>query len=466
MMRTSQSSPHLPSSFRDPSGFLFKENGQLFRQINQIYKNDYDLLAGSGLYAKLIKKKLLIAHVEMENISPAADNCYKIIQPETVPFISYPYEWSFSQLKDAALLTLSIQKMALSFGMSLKDATAYNIQFHQGAPILIDTLSFEKYDEGSPWVAYRQFCQHFLAPLALMSKVDIRYNQLFRIYMDGIPLDLCSRALPWTSRLNLGLFTHIHLHASAQQRYSGKQVKTTAQGASMSKMSMLGLILNLENTVKKLDWKPSGTEWADYYQGTNYTDTAFEVKKALVSELIHQVNPAKIWDLGANTGVFSRLALDIPGGYVISTDIDPAAVEINYLEAKKQKNRNILPLVIDLTNPSPSMGWNNEERSSLVQRGPADMILALALIHHLAISNNLPLEDVAEFMSRVGRYLVIEFVPKQDSQVQKLLASRKDIFPNYTLDGFIQAFSTRFTLRQQIPVEGTLRTLFLFEKMP
>jgi hypothetical protein len=464
-MRMNPSNPHLPSSFRDPSGFLFKENNQLFRQINQVYKDDFDLLNSSGLYPKLIKKKMLIPHVEMETISPAANDCYKIIQPELIHFISYPYEWSFSQLKDAALLTLSIQKMALSFGMSLKDATAYNIQFHQGAPILIDTLSFEKYEEGSPWVAYRQFCQHFLAPLALMSKVDIRYNQLFRIYMDGIPLDLCSHVLPWSSHLNLGLLTHIHLHASAQQRYSGKQVKAPGPGASMNKMSMLGLIQNLENTVKNLTWKPAGTEWADYYQGTNYSDDAFETKKAIISELVHQLNPAKIWDLGANTGVFSRLAVDIPNCHIVSTDIDPAAVEINYQEGKRLKNRSILPLVIDLTNPSPSIGWNNEERTSLVQRGPADLVLALALIHHLAISNNLPLEDVAEFMARVGHFLVIEFVPKEDSQVQKLLTSRKDIFPNYTLDGFIAAFSTCFTLRQQIQVEGTLRTIFLFEKI-
>ena len=463
MMGTNPTDQHIPASFRDPAGFLFKQNQILYRQVNLIYQENYDLLMGSGLYQQLTRKKMLIRHTEVD-LSPRIPGlCYKILQPENINFISYPYEWSFTQLKDAALQTLALQKMALSFGMSLKDATAYNIQFHNGFPVLIDTLSFEKYEEGRPWVAYRQFCQHFLAPLALMSQADIRFSQLLRVYIDGIPLDLCSRTLPWTSRLNFGLLTHLHLHASAQKRYSGKQVKAPQQGNTMNKMSMLGLIQNLENTVRNLTWKPAGTEWADYYQGTNYSDQAFETKKAVVSKLIHQINPSSIWDLGANTGIFSRLALDIPCN-IISTDIDPAAVEINYQKCIKQKIRTVLPLVIDLTNPSPAIGWNNKERFSFVERGPVDMVMALALIHHLSISNNLPLEDVAEFMAGVARFLVIEFVPKEDSQVQILLTSREDIFPHYTLEGFISAFSARFTMRQQIPLEGTKRTIFLFEK--
>jgi ribosomal protein L11 methylase PrmA len=463
-MRTNPTDRHLPASFRDPAGFLFKRDQTLYRQVNLSYQGNYDLLMSSGLYQKLIKKKMIIPHTNVDTSPQLPDICYKIIQPEAIHFISYPYEWSFTQLKDAAMLTLAIQKMALSFGMSLKDATAYNIQFHNGSPVLIDTLSFEKYEVGKPWVAYRQFCQHFLAPLALMSKADIRFSQLLRVYIDGIPLDLCSKTLPWTSRLNFGLLTHIHLHASAQQRYSGKQVKSPQKGTSMSKMSMMGLIQNLENTVQNLTWKPAGTEWADYYQGTNYSDQAFETKKTVVSRLIHQVKPATLWDLGANNGVFSRLAADLPDCDVVSSDIDPAAVDINYQECKKQKTRSVLPLVIDLTNPSPAIGWSNEERASLLERGPVDMVLALALIHHIAISNNVPLEDVAEFMARAGQFLVIEFVPKEDSQVQILLTSREDIFPDYTLEGFIRAFSTQFTLQQQIPLEGTKRTIFLFER--
>ncbi len=212
------------ASFRDPSGFLFSHEGVLYRQVNQAYAADFSRLMDSGLYDKLIKAGLLIPHFESDIKPPQPELAYKVIRPEGVPFISYPYEWSFGELKDAALATLSIQKRALKMGMTLKDASAYNIQFHQGRPVLIDTLSFEIYKEGEPWVAYRQFCQHFLAPLALMAYRDIRLSQLMRVYIDGIPLDLASELLPMRTRFNLGLATHIHLHASAQKRYADTAV--------------------------------------------------------------------------------------------------------------------------------------------------------------------------------------------------------------------------------------------------
>ena len=224
----------------------------------------------------------MIPHVEVDQAPAEPELAHKIIQPERVPFISYPYEWSFGQLKDAALATLSIQRRALKVGMSLKDASAYNIQFVRGKATLIDTLSFEIYKEGQPWVAYRQFCQHFLAPLALMALRDVRLNQLLRVYIDGVPLDLASELLPAKTRFNFGLLTHIHLHAGAQKRYSGAEVKSRA--ATMSKQAMTGLIDNLDATVRKLDWKPGGTEWGNYYDITNYSDAAFEHKKQLVRE--------------------------------------------------------------------------------------------------------------------------------------------------------------------------------------
>ena len=419
----------------------------------------------SGLYEKLLKARLLIPHVEVDQppaeAGSAPEVCFRVIQPERVPFISYPYEWSFGQLKDAALATLSIQRRALKAGMSLKDASAYNIQFVRGKPTLIDTLSFEMYKEGQPWVAYRQFCQHFLAPLALMALKDIRLNQLLRAYIDGLPLDLASRLLPGKTRLQFGLLTHIHLHAGAQKTFAGRDVKSRGAG-TFGKQAMIGLIDSLEGTVRKLDWKPGGTEWGDYYQRTNYTDAAFEHKKQLVAESVQQVNPALVWDLGANNGVFSRLASN-HGPFVVSFDIDPAAVEHNYHQVKEEKTENLLPLLLDLTNPSPSIGWANRERDSFCSRGPADLVLALALIHHLAISNNVPLLQLADFFAEMGKWLVIEFVPKSDSQVQKLLASREDIFPEYTRQGFETAFEKRFIIRRAVDVHESERVLYLME---
>jgi hypothetical protein len=460
MTNLKQSSGQLSASFRDPSGFLFSRDGVLYRQVNRKYEQEYARLMESGLYDKLVKSGLLVPHVEVDHAPAEMDLAYKIIQPERVPFISYPYEWSFGQLKDAALATLSIQRRALKVGMSLKDASAYNIQLVRGNPTLIDTLSFELYKEGQPWVAYRQFCQHFLAPLALMSLRDVRLNQLLRVYIDGIPLDLASELLPGKTRLNFGLLTHIHLHAGAQKRYSGAEVKSRL--ATMSKQAMTGLIDSLDSTVRKLEWKPGGTEWGNYYDITNYSDAAFEHKKQLVREWSSKVKPSLVWDLGANTGVFSRIAGE-GGAFVVSSDIDPTAVEQNYRQMKQEKTEDLLPLLLDLTNPSPSLGWANEERDSFGGRGPADMVLALALIHHLAISNNVPLLQVADFFAKLGRWLIIEFVSKPDSQVQKLLISREDIFPNYTSEGFETAFQQRFKIVEAVNVRESERVLYLME---
>ncbi|HEX9386316.1 MAG TPA: class I SAM-dependent methyltransferase [Anaerolineales bacterium] len=457
-----QSRGQLSASFRDPSGFLFSRGGVLYRQVNRKYEQEYAKLMESGLYEKLVKAGLLVQHVETDEVPAESELAYKIIQPERVPFISYPYEWSFGQLKDAALATLSIQRRALKVGMSLKDASAYNIQFVRGKPMLIDTLSFEIYKEGQPWVAYRQFCQHFLAPLSLMALKDVRLNQLLRVYIDGVPLDLASSLLPSKTRLNFGLLTNIHLHAGAQKRYSGAEVKSRA--GTMSKQAMIGLIDGLDSAVRKLDWKPGGTEWGNYYDITNYSDAAFEHKKQLVGEWSAKMKPALVWDLGANNGVFSRAASG-GGAYVVSSDIDPAAVEQNYRQVKEEKTENILPLLLDLTNPSPSIGWANEERDAFAARGPADMVLALALIHHLAISNNVPLPQVADFFAKIAKWLVIEFVPKSDSQVQKLLVSREDIFPSYTREGFEAAFKQKFKICEAVNVRESERMLYLMERL-
>ncbi len=462
MTNPNQNRGQLSASFRDPSGFLFSRDGVLYRQVNRKYETEYARLMESGLYEKLVKAGLLVPHVEVDQSAVQADSAYKVIQPERVIFISYPYEWSFGQLKDAALATLSIQRRALKLGMSLKDASAYNIQFVRGRATLIDTLSFEIYKEGQPWVAYRQFCQHFLAPLTLMAQRDVRLNQLLRVYIDGIPLDLASQLLPSKTRFNFGLLTHIHLHAGAQKRYSGAEVKSRA--ATMSKQAMTGLIDSLDSTVRKLDWKPGGTEWGNYYEITNYSDAAFEHKKELIREWSARLRPSLVWDLGANRGIFSRVA-GKSGAYVVSSDIDPAAVEQNYRQVKSEKTENLLPLLIDLTNPSPSIGWANEERDSFGSRGPADMVLALALIHHLAISNNVPLPQLADFFARTGKWLVIEFVPKADSQVQKLLISREDIFPNYTREGFEAAFGQRFRIAEAVDVRESERVLYLLERL-
>lgn len=450
------------ASFRDPSGFVFWRDGKLFRQVNRLYQVDYDYLMRSGLYASLVRDGMMISHKEIQEPAELPELAYRVLEPEPVRFISYPYEWCFSQLKEAALLTLRIQRRALEHEMTLKDASAYNIQFSGYQPVLIDTLSFEKYREGEPWVAYRQFCQHFLAPLALMAHTDIRLCQLLRVHLDGIPLDLTSRLLPWKTRLNFGLATHIHVHASAQKRYAGRKVSTMTIG-KVGKMALLGLIDSLESTVKSLVWEPKDTEWANYYQETNYSDQAFEDKKQLIGQYVSWLRPSVVWDLGANTGIFSRIA-GSQSDMVIAFDIDPAAVELNYRESVRSNEKNLLPLVLDLTNPSPALGWANAERQAFVERGQADLVLALALIHHLAISNNVPLQQIASYFTRLGEWLVVEFVPKSDSQVQRLLANREDIFTDYHQQGFERAFESVYEIRSTNLLSDSGRVLYLMQR--
>ena len=447
------------SSFRDRSGFLFYYENEIYRIINFSYKKQYEKFMNSELYQKLEEKNLIITHSEIENLDIDCDY-YKIIKPEKIPFISYPYEWSFSQLKDAALLTLRIQKAAMKYGMTLKDGSAFNIQFHNGHPIFIDTLSFEIYEEGQIWKPYKQFCQHFLAPLALISKKDVRLNLLSKTFIDGIPIDLAAKLLPKTTFGNFGLMAHIHAHAKSQKHYEDKDAKIKQK--TLSKRSFEGLIESLKSSIEKMTWNVDSTEWGDYYSDTNYTEKSFEEKKQFISLAIDQVKPKLVWDMGANTGVFSRLA-STKGINTISYDIDPLAVEKNYLSSSQNSEQNILPLILDLTNPSSGIGWNHDERMSIIQRGPADMVFALALVHHLAISNNVPLNKIAEFFSQISKFLIIEFVPKSDSQVKRLLLTREDIFENYDEKNFEIEFSKFFKIINSKKILDSERTIYIME---
>ncbi len=448
-------------SFRDPSGFVFTRDGTLYRQINRSFMGAFDAFVASGLYEDLARDGLLVPHRVVSPGLAATGEAGAVIQPEPIPFISYPYEWSFGQLRDAALLTLTLQDRALRRGFVLRDASAYNVQFRGGRPIFIDTLSFEPREEGAPWVAYRQFCEHFVVPLLLMSRRDVRCGQLLRSYLDGIPLALGSHLLPLASWLRPGTLLHVHAHAKAQTRYADAAVaKTNGRSRRLRREALLDLGENLRRTIEKLDWTPAGTEWAEYAHDNSYAADSAEAKREIVSRLLALHPGGTVWDLGANTGEYSRVASGI-AALVVAFDIDPAAVERNYRRVRSQHETGILPLLLDFANPSPAQGWAHTERLSLEERGPADVILALALVHHLAIGRNLPLASVASYLSRLGARLVIEFVPKDDPQVQRLLRHRADVFPEYSAAGFEDAFRRHFRIDGVHPITGTGRSVYL-----
>ena len=443
---------------------MFWRAGRPYRQIQSRFATEWDAFAGSPLERRLIERGRLLPYEPAPLELAQGAGAHAVIAPERIDFVSYPYEWAFGELKDAALLTLDAELDALADGWTLRDASAFNVQFRDGRPVLIDSLSFEPHEEGVPWVAYRQFCEHFLAPLALMARVDVRFGNLLRTEIDGIPLDLAARLLPSRTRLNFGLLSHVHLHARSQRRHAGNEDEgEAARGARIARSRLIGLIGNLRSTVKGLDWTPAGTEWSDYADHTSYGDAATASKAGLVEAFVREVPGARAWDLGANTGRYSRIAADA-GKRVLAFDIDPAAAEQHYRALKGEGRTDILPLVQDVANPSPGLGWAGRERRSLLERADPDVILALALVHHLAISRNVPLPMLLGLFADLAPWAVVEFVPREDPMVRRLLAARRDVFDDYTIDGFRAAAAGRFEVVREEPIAESPRTLFLLRR--
>lgn len=434
-------------------------DGVVHRVVDPSFRESFELFESSGLVRTLQSQGLLIEHEALSRTNADELGGIALLKPKLVEFVSYPYEWSFEALKDAALATLRMQRIAIEHGMSLRDASAFNIQFESAKPVCIDSLSFAKFEEASTWGAYGQFCRHFLAPLALMAFGDVEAGRFTATWIDGIPLGLASSLLPRSTKWKPGLAMHMHWHARAQTA----EQTSDRRPAAMSLVKHLGLVDSLERTILGLRPPASPSIWSDYYAHTNYSDAAMESKRATVRRLIEEASPRVVWDLGANTGEFSDIA-ESAGASVVAWDADAASVDKHFRKVKGRVGTRILPLVGNLACPTPALGWDLCERRSFFDRANADLVLALALVHHLAIGNNVPFPMICSMFARLGRWLVVEFVPKEDSQVARLLAHRDDIFDDYTQTAFEAALRTRFEIRSAQPVEGSKRTIYLCER--
>ena len=445
-----------PASYKDPSGFVHIYSGKIYRQVNKVYSENYIQLKDSGLYDLLAGKNQLIRNEEIkENLLNDAD-WYVTLLPEQIPFWTYPYEWSFDQLKDAALLTLDIMFTSVEKGMILKDATPFNIQFYKGKPIFIDTLSFEKYDETQPWIAYRQFCESFLYPLLLSHYHKINFQKQLFIYPDGLPVDLVSKLLPAKSKLNLGVWLHVHLPNKI-----GKKRNSDNPKSGFSKKKLLLLITNLKTIILKLD-NSKTSDWSNYYSKTISGREYTTAKERIVSDMLQHVKGNKLLDLGANDGHYSLLAAKNKFD-VVAVDNDEQCINNLYLKIKNQNVAGILPLCFDISNPTSASGFFSNERISFVERIKADVVLALALVHHLVIGKNIPLDLLAEYLSKLSPQLIIEFVPKEDEKTQLMLKNRKDIFTSYTKEEFENIFQQYFTLELIKKVADTERTIYFLK---
>jgi hypothetical protein len=451
--------PH-PASYRDPSGFIFEKDGIFYRQVNTVFKEHFEFFISSGCYKHLAEKKLLLSHDEVKENLSGADNWLITLKPQQLDYISYPYEWSFDMLKNAALLTLQLMKESISFGLVLKDATPYNIQWHSGRMIFIDTLSFEKYDETKPWIAYRQFCECFLGPLLLSHYSKQPLHNLLHAWPEGIPLSVTKSLLPFRSRFSLFTYLHIHLHEKLTR--PGKQ--TRQQSTAFSKTKMLNLVNSLESVIKNLKAPATKTNWSDYYEEAGQRGDYVEQKKLIIEKWLNEIPGTKTAvDLGANDGYFSALvsSKDI---FTIAAEADAVCVNNLYLQCKQNENSFIHPVIIDLTNPSPAIGVNNKERNSFINRSKTDLALALALIHHLCIGKNMSFAQCAELFASVSKQLIIEFVPKWDAKTQLLLQNKKDIYTSYSIEEFEKIFSAVFSIEKKEPIPGTERVLYLMKK--
>jgi hypothetical protein len=448
-----------PASFRDPAGFIFSENGVVLRQVNKVYAQHYDHLMQSGLYQALVGRNWMISHHQLPDHPGVAPNCAAVIKPVQLQSISYAYEWSFDMLKDAALLTLSINKMAMAFGMILKDASTFNIQFLQGKPLFIDTLSFESYNADQPWKPYRQFCRQFLFPLVLMSYGFTNAQKFLLTSPEGLSLSFTASLLPFRSWLSLSAILHIHM-----QQWIGPNTPNLSKPASFSPAKMNHLLTNLQQFIQKMKLPKKNTNWNNYYQTTILGKNYLEEKAVLVAGLVNDLIFTSAIDLGANSGYFSRL-LAARTIQVIAVDADEYAINELYKKCSLEGEKNILPLLIDLLNPSMALGFMNTERPSFLQRYNAGLVLALALVHHLYFTGNVPLPRIAILIaSLTTRYAIVEFVLAEDEKLQLISVRKQELQAAYTQSIFEEAFCVFFIIRKKISLANGNRCLYLLEK--
>jgi len=433
--KTMKTADNISASFRDPDGFVFQKDGGLYRQILPHGSKSFHHFLNSGLAQRLIDQGKL-AQFTIEAINELGT----VLHITRLPYISYPYEWCFSQLRDAALLTLELMQEALANGLILKDATAFNIAFRKCRPVFLDHTSFELYQEDAPWRAYRQFAMHFIAPLLLMKKVDLRCLQLFQGNIDGIPLDLASRLLPWHTWLQPNPLLHIHWHASLEKRISSD--KSSRNATHLPKRRLLALLSGMTSWIASMKPPRQSTEWEHYYNDNSYSDHSFAAKQELVREFCGRYSIHSCIDLGANSGVFTKIAAEF-AELIIAADFDAHAVEALYQLGQTQTDE-IQPLLLDLNNPSPDLGVLGVERDSFFKRTSADCVLGLALIHHLRITGNWSIRQIVALFDKLAPAALVEFIPLDDEQTQRLTRGREEIYQDWTLDNVRSAFQEKY----------------------
>jgi len=456
-----------PGSFRDPDSRIFTTDGRVLRLLSEQGLADWRELSSSKLFGELVQEGALVGTREVEGVSGVPEGIHggvaAVLEHDVIPFVSYPYEWTFSMLRDAALLQLGLLRRAVETGMILKDSSPYNVQFRGAEPIFIDVGSFERLREGEPWAGYRQFCMLFLYPLLLQAWKDVPFQPWLRGSLDGISPQECRNLLSLRDRFRRGTFTHVVMHARLERRYEGRDddLKGELRKAGFKRELILANVKGLERLIRRLSWEPAASTWSDYRLDTTYSGEDAERKAQFVREAVESEGPRLVWDIGCNEGVHSRIAAE-HADYVVSMDADALVVDRLYRSLAHEDGRKIMPLAVNIVDPPPGLGWRGAERRPLPDRGRPDLTLCLALIHHVSIAGNVPVAEFLDWLQAATRSAVIEFVSPEDPMAHRLLArKRPNDHPDYRADWFERCLAERFDVVRSETLADGMRTLHL-----
>ena len=454
-----------PGSFRDRTARVFYCDGSVFRGLSSSAWDEWQSVAATSFFKHGVETGRIVATEVASSVQAhGADLPFEwaaVLRHQTIPFVAYPYEWCFGMLKRAALLQLELLEAALAEGMTLKDATPFNLQWIGSSPIFIDVASFVRWRPGQPWAGYRQFCRMFLYPLFLQAYKGVPFHPWLRGRLDGIGADECRRMMSWRDMFRAGVLSHVVAQSRFERHYAGtgREIRRELQHAGFDKRLIAANLAGLKKLVTGLTWVPSASAWSNYVCLNSYDHDGSSAKERFVEAVLASKKHRIVWDLGSNTGRFAKLAARF-ADYVVAIDSDHESIERLYNELRQETRQNILPLVMDLSDPSPGLGWRGAERRPLLQRGPPDLVLCLALIHHLAITSNIPIADLVDWFADVGADLVIEFPTPDDAMVKRLLINKDSVYADYCVEYFENALGTRFDIRDRLVLPSGTRVLY------
>jgi hypothetical protein len=455
-----------PGSFRDPLSRVFVDAAGVWRGLSAEALADYEALAQSTFFRDALDRGDIVATERADSAVQLPGEWAGVLRHERIDVLSYPYEWPFEMLRDAARLQLTLARAALAEKLITKDATPYNVQFVGTKPVFIDVGSFERLRPSEPWPGYRQFCELYLNPLLIQAVRDVPFQPLLRGSIHGISPATAADLLRGSGGLQKGVFTHVKLHARAERRYADadreRDIKAELKQAGFGPKLIEAQLRNLDKAVEAMRWRQQTSTWSDYGDRAHYSSADLTAKDEFVAAAVDSGSPPRlVLDLGANDGRFSRLAIAAGAGAVVAVDSDDVVVDRLYRDLRTEGERRILPLVLDLSDPSPGLGWRSRERPPFVTRVRPDLVLCLAVVHHLALTNTVPLDEIVAFLAEFGAPLVVEFPHRDDVMAARLLArKRSGVFDGYDVGPWERALGAHFAVRAQQTLPSGTRTLY------